>query len=276
MMDIDDIQATVREHLLGRLQGEERERLEEKFFTDPQFREVVSLIEGELFDDYTADSLSPADRESFIQQYVNAPRHSMELQFTAALQDEASHSKPRRQIKLQPPGSRESLFDLLTTKRWISVLAGATFVFALLAISWILIGGWLWGDKRAEFNAEIALLNKDRSSSAFQVELKPIQNRAPEETQKVVVPSGTTIVELRCHLPNQSYRQFQASLRTVSGSEVFTVDELQAEDYEGGKLIRLKVPGRVLTAEDYILSIKGLTSDSRLEGVADYFFRVSK
>ena len=90
MIQIDDVQDSIREHLLGRVQGEEREPFEERFISDPEFREVVLVIESELFDDYAANLLSDADRDSFVTQYVNSPSRSKDVQFTSALRDQVT------------------------------------------------------------------------------------------------------------------------------------------------------------------------------------------
>jgi hypothetical protein len=283
MVEIDDIQASVREHLLGRVKGEEREPFEEKFLTDPEFREAVLLIEEELIDDYTAGLLSEADRESFIKQYVNAPGRKPDVQFTAllrdaALQDRAIQTAGSRTITAQPRPSKSSRLPVFRRERWIPWLATGALVLAGLLMFWSGIASWIWRDRIADVNAEVALLNKQPPGNqpSFPVALRLIENRSPENEQKVLIPSGTSVVELRCPLPNGSYGSYQATLRVVNDGEVFAVDKLQAEDAGDGKTLPLRIPARLLTPQDYIFTVKGLTADGRLEDVADYFFRIVK
>jgi len=282
MVEIDDIQASVREHLLGRVKGEAREPFEEKFLTDAEFRETVLLIEEELIDDYTAGLLSETDRESFIKQYVNAPGHKQDVQFTAllrntAIQDQAIETKGSRTITPQPQPAKSSWLHVFRRERSIPLAAGALVVTALL-IFWSGIASWIWRDRIADLSAEVALLNKQPlgNQPSFPVALRLIGKRTPEDEQKISIPSGTSIVELRCPLPNGSYGSYQATLRVVNGGEVFAVDKLQAEATGDGKTLHLRIPARVLMPQDYIFSVKGLTADGRLEDVADYFFRIVK
>lgn len=278
MLEIDGIQASIREHLLGRVEGEERERFEERFLTDSEFRELVLLIEGELIDDYEAALLSDVDRERFINQYVNAPNRKHDVRFNAALREYAIQAARSSAVGPQPRRPEHNLSKLFTKRRWVPLLATGALGFVALIGLWSAIANWVWRDHAADLSAEVALLNKPPASSEplFSVVLQLIQNRSTGEEQKVLIPVDRSIVELQCPLPNTSYRYYQTTLRVVNDSEVFTVDQLQAITNGDGKTLHLRVPARILTPQDYILSVKGMTQEDRFEDVADYFFRIVK
>jgi hypothetical protein len=279
MTEIDKDQNTIRAHLLGRLGNGELERLEEKFVTDQQFREVALVVEGELVDDYLAGSLSSLDRESFINHYLKHPHQRRELQLTAALRNYAIQSKatttPALEVSSQP--LRQKISYLLFGKRWVPVLVAIALLTTALFVAWNLAGKGFRPDQRAALNAELTLLNRRPANAApYAVKLTPVLNRSPGQSQKVLVPKGADIVELQAHLLRQEHNSYQASLRVVDGeSELFTVDGLPVEGTTDGQVVKLKVPSRLLTPADYVLSVRVLTADGRYEDVADYFFRVT-
>ena len=58
--------ALLREFLLGKVNDEERERIESLFLTDSQTRERVLVLEQDLIEDYLEDSLTEEDKERFL------------------------------------------------------------------------------------------------------------------------------------------------------------------------------------------------------------------
>lgn len=277
MIQIDDVQASIREHLLGRVQGEEREPFEERFISDPEFKEVVLLIESELFDDYAANLLSDVDRDSFVSQYVNSPSRNKDVQFTSALRDQVTKEARPAVIRREYNPSKESLSVILTRKSWLPILAsGAVAIIGLVLLA-TTVSNWLWPDQ-PDFSAEVALLNKQPRGNepSFPIALQPIQNRGTGDGQKISIPTENNIVELQCRLPEGAHRAYQATLRVVNGGEVFRVDELHLQDTPNGKTVYLRIPAHILTPQDYIFSVKGLNAEGKLEDVADYFFRIVK
>lgn len=54
-----------RAYLLGRLDGEARDAVEEALFTDPKVQETLRALEGDLVDEYLGGTLSAEDRKAF-------------------------------------------------------------------------------------------------------------------------------------------------------------------------------------------------------------------
>jgi hypothetical protein len=106
------------------------------------------------------------------------------------------------------------------------------------------------------------------------VPLTGFLNRASGQGQKFAVPAGIDIVQLQLALPATPYQSYQATLRVTDGAELFTVGDLSAQQTEAGRLLNLRLPGRLLTPRDYTLSVSGRTTEGRAESVADYYFRV--
>jgi hypothetical protein len=277
MIQIDDVQDSIREHLLGRVQGEEREPFEERFISDPEFREVVLVIESELFDDYAANLLSDADRDSFVTQYVNSPSRSKDVQFTSALRDQVTKEARPAVVRREYQPAKDSLSVILTRKSWLPILASGALAIVGLVLLASAVSNWLW-PSQPDFSTQVALLNKQPRGNErdFPIVVQPIQKRGTGEEQKISIPADKAIVELQCHLPQSSHSSYQATLRVVNGGEVFRVDQLHVQDTPDGKTVDLRIPAHMLTPQDYIFTVKGLTAEGKLEDVADYFFRIVK
>lgn len=281
MRDIDKEQPAIKLYLLGELSEEGRQRFEERFVTDPEFREIALIVEGELLDDYLAGLLSPREQEYLDSYYLSEPGKTQDLEFAKALREYATQGEPAGQAVAAaappPTGVRHRIINLLSGRRWLPASAVAALLFIALVISWNFVSSWFRGDPRAALNAEITLLNRQPRDGEvpFTVPLMYVLSRAAQESQKVSIPGGINIVELRLNIPRQQYQSYQVTLRVNDGPEVFTVGGLQVEYTKEGRVLKLRIPARLLTPQDYILSVNGLDAGGQLEDVAEYFFRVA-
>lgn len=278
MIDTDKELSAIRRYLLNRLDEEGREWFEERFVTDPAFREMALVIEDELIEDYLDGFLRADEREDFVGRYLSAPRQLEELKLSQALREYATQEAEGALDgqRIVTTRGRQKVINLLLGKRWLPALA---FVLLIaLAVGWSLAGGWRWGHQQAALNAEVALLNRQSSDggSTQDVPLTSTLSRAAGEGQKVTVTSGVKTVQLLLNLPGRRPQIYEATLRVNDGPEVFTIGGLHAEDAGGGRLLKLKVPARLLTPEDYVLSVRGGDAPGQAEDVAEYFFRIVK
>jgi hypothetical protein len=283
MIDIDKELSVIRQYLLNRLDEEGRQRFEERFVTDPAFREAALVVEDELIEDYLIGLLTGDEREDFVGHYLSAPRQLEELKLSQALREYATREVEAEGGALDAAPvvttrGRQKIINLLLGKNRLPALALALLLLIALVVGWSLAGGWRWGNRQAALNAEVALLNNQSSGggSTQEVPLTSVLNRAPQQGQKVAVADGVTIVRLLLNLHGRRYQRYEATLRVYDGPEVFTVGSLDAEDTDGGQLLKLKIPARLLTPEDYVLSVRGSDAPGQAEEIAEYFFRVVK
>lgn len=275
MRDIDKEQPMIKRYLLGRLDEDDRRRFEEQFITDSEFREVALIVEDELIEDYLAELLPADERASFDSHYLSAPRQIQEFTLARALRDYAlwgEATEPLSAAKEPEHKTHER------GRRWLPVFASVALVLIVLAVSWS-VRKWRWGgDQRLALNAEVSALNRQPygEEPAISMTITSALSRDSQQGQKVPVLDRMDVVELKLKIPTQQYQSYQATLRVHGGTDVFTVGDLKAEETEEGSIVKLRMPARLLSAEDYILSLSGSTADSQLEGVADYFFRVVK
>lgn len=75
----------IRDFFLGELPETERERVQERLFTDPEFFEELLIIEDELTDAYALNLFSDHEQEKFERHYLTAPPQYQKLEFARAL-----------------------------------------------------------------------------------------------------------------------------------------------------------------------------------------------
>ena len=85
---------TIRRFLLGRLSATEQSGFEHSLFLDETLEERVRLAELELSDEYTANRLSRADRDTFRQRFLLTADRKRKLEVSKVLHDNfaAPHS----------------------------------------------------------------------------------------------------------------------------------------------------------------------------------------
>src|SRR5215204_6193989 len=79
--------AFLREFLLGKVDDEERARIENLFLTDPEARERVLVVEQELMEDYLEDGLTTGDRENFLLRFGQTTAQQQQLRIDKAIKD---------------------------------------------------------------------------------------------------------------------------------------------------------------------------------------------
>ena len=104
--------AVLREFLLGRVDDEERARIENLFLTDSEAREKVLVIEQELIEDYLEDNLTAEDKQEFLLRYGQTAAQRRELRITEAIKNWAL----KENAAVQTLPVEVSTWDRLRTK----------------------------------------------------------------------------------------------------------------------------------------------------------------
>ncbi|HEU4713659.1 MAG TPA: hypothetical protein VFS76_18985 [Pyrinomonadaceae bacterium] len=87
MKDESVSDASLRQFLLGKMNDDERERIESLFLTDPVMRERVLAVEQDLIEDYLEDALSVSDREEFVLRYAQTAEQQRKLRITKSIKE---------------------------------------------------------------------------------------------------------------------------------------------------------------------------------------------
>src|SRR5689334_14077235 len=116
MKDIERERLLIRQYLLGELGELEREQLEERVITNPDYKEEVLIMEEELLEDFVNGALSPRELESFNRMYSSSPAKRRKVKIAQALNTYAAeHSAVVPPVVVQKSWAR-SLIELFSTR----------------------------------------------------------------------------------------------------------------------------------------------------------------
>ena len=87
---------TLKSYLLGDLNPDEQQRLEQHLMADSDAFEYLCCIEDELIEDYLEGVLSGRDREKFENFFLAAPERKQKLSFAKSLKRYVSEHKPKQ------------------------------------------------------------------------------------------------------------------------------------------------------------------------------------
>jgi hypothetical protein len=266
--------ALLRQFLLGKVDDEERQRLESLYLTDSTMRERVLAVEQELIEDYLEDSLSPGDREEFLLRYGQTAEQQRKLRITKSIKDWA----------VTASGTRETVgSDPSTMSIWSRLRLRPAFVVPIAAVIVLaLVFGVIWVNRRME----------QRRHLAIEQELARLNDPAnlrniPPGLQTLTLQPGTlrsgpqSELKLRSEIPeidvrlrwlrSEEYPSYRAVLRRFDDGEEFTIPILHP-DRDG--TIRLLLSTRILRRGLYQLHVTGLTADGSPSETEEYSFTV--
>lgn len=296
----------IRKYLLGSLEGEEREQLEERVLSDANFRERVLLVEENLIEDYTEGVLEETERHGFRKMFYSNPGRRIEVQVVEGLKQHAATKWWTRlfgvvQDKVNTWKSRGATLASLRVSPLDSLSgfrkAAIAFVLVIaVGVAFLIVQRFLRPEappsltqeqqRHDLIERELARLNSRESQSLPSVlaaTLSPGLSRGDDtprtvEFPIVTLPRGAESAQLRLLLqPSDSeYRSFQAVLTPIGARESYKVDLKPVEVSPGVPALTLTLPIPVLDDGDYSVQLNGQSSDGRTEALPDhyYYFRL--
>jgi hypothetical protein len=107
--------------------------------------------------------------------------------------------------------------------------------------------------------------------------LPPGIPRGAAERPKLVVPQAAGAARLQIGLEREDeYKSFRVEIRTAQGQEIWAQDNLRPRQSRAGRVINLVIPGSVLGAGEYELTLKGVNDNQNTEDVRFYYFDALK
>jgi len=292
----------IRKYLLGSLEGEERERLEERVLSDANFRDRVLLVEENLIEDYTEGVLEETERHAFRKMFYSNSQRRIEVQVVERLQQHAARKwwtglfgavqdtwKPYR-AKLAGAGALP--LDSLSGFRKAAI--AFVLVIAVAAVFFV-VQRFLRSaqappsltqeqQRHDLIERELARLNASRESqslpSALAAALSPGLTRGDDtlEFPIVMLPRGAKSAQLQLLLrsSDNEYRSFQAALTPIGARESYKVELKPFEMGQGVPALILTLPTHVLDDGDYSVQLSGQSADGRTEALPNhyYYFRL--
>lgn len=274
-------QQLIVQYLLGELGEAGRQLVEERLFTDSEYKETVLMVEDELVERYLAGDVTEHERGRFVSHYLSTPRQRQKVRMVAALSRYADSPVPapaapagRPRRSFPRPASVLDFFRNGNTPLRFS--AAAALLVLLVGGPWALVA-WRSGALRRELirlnNSQDLRLGPDHS--VYAVSLPPGGLRGGGEMKRIAIPDDTKVVQLRLELSAKQYPAYQAVLHVVGGEEVFRLEDLRATEVDGKKMLVLQVPARLLSYNDYTLRLLGQTAIGQYEELDAYTFRVT-
>jgi anti-sigma factor RsiW len=95
-------QDIAKRYLLGILSEDERNRFEQRYFSDNAIFEEVEIAEDDLVDRYVRGELTDDDRHLFEQALSNSPRLNDRIEFARLLSHKTASPVTARQPKVEP------------------------------------------------------------------------------------------------------------------------------------------------------------------------------
>jgi hypothetical protein len=168
-------QSRIRSYLLGHLNEEEQEQIEERLIVDDDLSEELEISKGELVEEYYAGELADKERQWFERNYLASPEGRQRYALAVAI-DCVKRTNPQ-----SSPGLVERLRSFLTLHTWsVAATATAAVVIIAIALIWIPRAGsgrvvtfalTSTASKRGANNSEIHKQKLDRNVSELHISL---------------------------------------------------------------------------------------------------------
>lgn len=268
--------ALLREFLLGRVDDEERARIEDLFLTDPEARERVLVVEQELMEDYLEDELTSGDRENFLLRFGQTTAQQQQLRIDKAIKDWAVRENASSQIVRNNHSIWGELRTVLRMRPVFAIPVAVALIIPIV-VAFILVNNRV---KRDTIEQELARLNtpaslREAPPQTVLRDLSPVTVRGIEEQTEVKKSADTQFVELRLPwIQKERYSMYKAEVRRLSGDESFTIRNLHGED-DGRYVIRVRLPARILTRGQYQVQLSGFDDSGAVSQVEEYQFTCS-
>jgi hypothetical protein len=246
-MPIED--HVLREYLLGRLDQDSRDRVEDRLFSDDQlFWEHLCLVEDELISDFARGALSGEDRAAFLERFACTEERRSKVAFARALQAYVEDRQP------QPAAAWGWLRQSFGRPAWAAAAAGLALV---------VLAGTLM--QRTAIAPDAPRVVAVALSSGL--------TRGAGELVRVRVSPDVELVRFELDRGSDRHAAYRAAVHAVTGEEIWSQATLTPDSGTADPLV-ITVPGALLSEGDYYVRLEGLSPGSEAVPLPRYDFRV--
>lgn len=262
-------ETVIKRYLLGELNDDDREQVEQRLITDRNYLDEVLMVEEELLEDYVSGVLPQHERDLFLKNYLSTPRQKQKLKIAQALDKYAAQTTVARQRVAATQTWLQRLIYALGLNKGLVQLSWAVMVLIVVAGTWWIVK--TWRDEPKELEAELIRLNGPGSSvleagsTVAQGVLLPLNLREAGSVPAVTITNQTQVVQLKIPVSPEPERNYQAVLKDSGGQEIVRVPQLAAREVGNTRMVVLQFPAKIFRPGDYVITV---------EGVGDYSFRV--
>ena len=271
----------MRRFLLGQLDENEREELEQLVLSESDTREKLLMAEDDLIEEYLEGSLAGEERDQFLRQFLSIPHQRDKLRVAKSLrrlvraetveaQTPANKPLPVSNVRVFPVRRKFLLYAPIAAILVVAVTAGAI---------------WYASYRRS--------VERERQRQAIENELVHLnapntQNPPADQISTLIVPavlprsvaaSSTSTLQrpiLELWLPPgpKQTDRYNARLQRVGSEDKFQIPNLQLQNLSGGKAVRLRIFTRHLTPGTYRVQLNGLSLDGIVVDTEEYSFEI--
>lgn len=277
---LNERETVIRNYLLDRVAEETARAIDEKIFLEPDFYDLVQLIEQEIVADLVAGRLRGEEKER-AERIYGLPGNSEKIEFEAALLKAAENLPREAAPPLSMATATRSVQEPVEEKksRWfnwrylIPAFTGLIIVFSLL--TWYLYPG-----KRASLEKELALLNRENRTVANQIQTVTLESDAVRSAgrlsimPKVDLSRGDEIIGFRLGLITGAEEIYKATFIDEQGGEMFSVSELKIQSDDNGRYVFVQVPSRFFDRGDFQVNLQGRSAVGAPTRAGSFTFRV--
>jgi hypothetical protein len=275
----------IRRFLLGDLDEERREQVEERLLTDAELHVSLSAARDELIDEYVFGVMGGRELKLFEENFHFTPERLHELRLSRALKRYVGEDAMGEAAAVAEV--RSGRFSLFSRRVWIGAAAAA------LAAVIVGYGGWtIYHDRqlrtrlaelqsqRARVEHDLTLLNQrpapdlgDGRPGVVRLTLSPEIDRGSGEERRALVGEEKEFLLLRLQLSEDKLQSYRAVIETEDGAYIYTVESLTKSVTGQGKSVLLLLPSRLLPTGNYQIRLIG-DAESRNVEIGIYPFQV--
>lgn len=233
----------IREYLLGRLNDEELEKLEERLMLEDDLSEELEISKGELTEEFCSGELTQNESQWFGMHYLATSEGRFGQEFTLALECLERPSPEPKKLTLG-----EKLKLLFKSRPWALATASAVGLVVIASLYYFYPRSYY----RPVYSITLTntTLTRDNQNN----------NALPE---KVTLPPNTSYVRASLKLPKQfpSGTRFEAILDNQIDRKPMTVVE------ENQDVVTVSIPAGELPKGEYALELIAIKSDGQKEEI---------
>lgn len=282
MSQQNDEQTLIRRYLLGDLDQDRLEGVEERLLCDEAFAKRLPEEEASLIDDYVFKLLSEYENEKFESNFIIVGDRRKQLLISQALEQYVD----TRDIYL-PTKDKGSHYLATWWQRSGKFLKGSKTRLALsLAVALLLIfvgptivrflrSNLAPVNQRENIERRIAELNRTpdiltQAPGVVELNLRSTL-RESSEMSRAIITQDVKLVRLRFTLQPVAPERCNAIISTDTGEELFAIEDL-TPDIQHSELV-LRIPAELLRTGDYQVELRKATAADQ-SVVGRYYFRV--
>lgn len=238
-------EANIRDYLLGKLDDEGQQKIEERLMVEDELFEEFEMSKGELVEEYLAGELSPKDYDWFGSHFLASPEGRQGQTFALAMEKLQNPAPAPPVVRKQTWWERFRSF--LNNRSWTVGLAAAATAAIIL---WIVIPG----GPRETFSGPTLV-----GTLATRGEGTP--------PAIVKLPSTAAKLRLRLTIPDNSIAATRYRAEVDDRLNVKTVEVVE-QNAEG---VLVEIPTELIPPGEYSLELIAIKADGSEEKVRRYY-----